>query len=262
MTRQRDGGARPAVDVARALVEARFPEALAAWLGGSVARGDESPTSDLDITVLLPGPPAPFRESLVDQGWPVELFVQDESSLRHYCDKDQDRRQPTMQRLVGESIVLLDADGRGTELAQRMREEVAAGPRPLSEEELASQRYLVSDLVDDLVGARDDDERLAITLGLFAAVGDLALTGRRRWTGSGKGLLRELRRLDRDEGTTLAADLAAATRLAGAGAVDELVRLAGAVLAPHGGRLFDGHRLDGTGGGAQRSAPSSTAEPG
>ena len=46
------------VDVARRLVEEEFPGARAAWLGGSVVRGDASPTSDLDITVLLDGPPA------------------------------------------------------------------------------------------------------------------------------------------------------------------------------------------------------------
>jgi predicted nucleotidyltransferase len=105
-----------AVDVARELVAEQFPGARAAWLGGSVARGSWTSTSDLDITVLIAGPPAPYRESLRYGGWPVELFVHTEASLAHYRGEDQDRRQPTMMRLVGEAIVLLDTDGSGARL--------------------------------------------------------------------------------------------------------------------------------------------------
>ncbi|GAB3590709.1 nucleotidyltransferase domain-containing protein [Angustibacter peucedani] len=238
------------VDAARSLVAQRFPDALAAWLGGSVVRGDASPTSDLDVTVLLPGPPAPYRDSTHHEGWPAELFVHTEASLVHYRGTDQDRRQPTIQRLVGESLVLVDPSGRGAELQAAARAEIAAGPRPLSPDELASARYAVTDQLDDLVGARDDDERLAVAVLLMAEVGALALTGRRRWTGRGKGLLRELRALDSDEGLTLAADLPAAVRAAAGGDVQPLVTLVEAVLAPHGGRLFEGHRLGGTSGTA------------
>lgn len=52
-----------AIADARRCVVAWFPEARAAWLGGSVVRGGATSTSDLDITVLLAGPPAPFREN-------------------------------------------------------------------------------------------------------------------------------------------------------------------------------------------------------
>ncbi|WP_280273190.1 nucleotidyltransferase domain-containing protein [Nocardia wallacei] len=50
-------------ELAEQLVRERFPEARAAWLGGSMADGTATATSDLDITVLLAGPPAPYRES-------------------------------------------------------------------------------------------------------------------------------------------------------------------------------------------------------
>ncbi|MFI2230553.1 nucleotidyltransferase domain-containing protein [Nocardia testacea] len=51
-------------DIARSLVCERFPGARAAWPGGSTVLGMATPTSDLDISVLLDGPPAPYRESL------------------------------------------------------------------------------------------------------------------------------------------------------------------------------------------------------
>nr|WP_246462109.1 nucleotidyltransferase domain-containing protein [Nocardia transvalensis] len=72
-------------EVAEELVRDRFPDARAAWLGGSTATGTATATSDLDITVLLAGPPAPYRESLLYRDRPVELFVQTEASLEWFC---------------------------------------------------------------------------------------------------------------------------------------------------------------------------------
>src|ERR1022692_5262518 len=69
----------PVADAAD-LVRDRFPDALAAFLGGGVLSACRTATSDLDIVVLLAGPPAPYRESLQFRGWPVELFVDRKST--------------------------------------------------------------------------------------------------------------------------------------------------------------------------------------
>lgn len=70
-------------DIARSLFCERFPGARPAWLGGSTVLGMATPTSDLDISVLLDGPPAPYRESLRHQGGQVELFVHTEEAMQH-----------------------------------------------------------------------------------------------------------------------------------------------------------------------------------
>jgi predicted nucleotidyltransferase len=88
-----------AILAARAVVARRYPNATQAWLSGSVVLGEATPTSDLDITVLLEAGPA-HRESVRHDGWPVELFVHTEASVRAYVAKDLGRRRPTMARLV------------------------------------------------------------------------------------------------------------------------------------------------------------------
>jgi predicted nucleotidyltransferase len=226
------------MDLARQLVLELYPEARAAWLGGSVVRGDASPTSDLDITVLLDGPPAPRRKSLEYGGWPVELFVHTEKSLRYFADKDQLRRQPTMMRLVGESVVLVDTDGSGARLQQEGLAEVAAGPEPLSVEELNQMRYGITDMLDDLVGATDD-VRLAISSVLWQEAARLLLTGSGHWSGTGKGLLRELKAYDVAHGTDHAAKLLDGVRASD----DRLVVAVDDILAAYGGRLFSGFEL-------------------
>ncbi len=140
------------VRVAGELVAECFPDARAAWLGGSIVRGDATSSSDLDITVLTQGRPAPYRHSVHYREWPVELFVHTESSLSYYCGKDQQRRQPTMMRLVAESVVLVDTDGSGARLQQEMAVLVAKGPEPLSADELATRRYGLTDLMMDIEG--------------------------------------------------------------------------------------------------------------
>jgi len=232
-----------AAEVARRLVAEQYPRARAAWLGGSVVRGDASPTSDLDITVLLGGPPAPMRKSLEYDGWPVELFVHTEESLAYFCDKDRQRRQPTMMRLVGESVVLLDTDGSGVRLQQTCLEEVAAGPAALTVAELELLRYTITCLLDDLADAPTDDMRTAIASVLWQDAARLLLTGARRWSGTGKGLLKELHAYDELHGTDHAHALLTGVRAASSADTRSLIEATDAILDPYGGRLFAGFEL-------------------
>ncbi|TCO23209.1 nucleotidyltransferase-like protein [Kribbella steppae] len=227
-----------AVEVARQLVTEQYPDARAAWLGGSVVRGDASATSDLDITVLLSGPPAPMRRSLEYGGWPVELFVHTEDSVAHFCAKDQQRWQPTMMRLVGESIVLVDTDGSGARLQQECLAVVAAGPRALTTAELDLLRYMITNLLDDLADASTDDVRTAVASVLWQDAARLLLTGSRHWSGTGKGLLRELNAYDEQHGTDHARVL-----IAGLRDTDVLVEEVQSILDQYGGRLFAGFEL-------------------
>jgi predicted nucleotidyltransferase len=234
-----------AVEVARRLVKERYPDARAAWLGGSVARGTATATSDLDITVLLTGPPAPLRESLQYADWPVELFVHTEDSLAHYSEKDRQRRQPSMMRLVGETIVLLDTDGSGARLQAAGKAQILAGPPQLSPQAVAMLRYKISDLLEDLIGADSNDVRTAVASVLWQEAANLLLTGAHHWTGTGKGLLRELETYDATHNTHYATALPAAVRAAADGAPEAMTTTVDEILQPYGGRLFAGFQLSG-----------------
>lgn len=229
------------------LVYERFPQARAAWLGGSTVLGTATPTSDLDITVLLAGPPAPYRESLRYHRWPVELFVHTETSMEYFLATERTARKPTTLRLIGQTQILLDSDGSGAYLQERCAALLAAGPEPLSVEELRAERYGLTDLLDDLVGSRDDDERLLIAFNLWRATGELLLTGHGRWMGRGKWLHRELASFDREAGTDYSRALAHGVRSVALGSVEPMADIVTRVLNEFGGRLFDGFKADGPG---------------
>ncbi|WP_194827532.1 nucleotidyltransferase domain-containing protein [Nocardia sp. XZ_19_231] len=233
------------IDVARQLVRRDFPHARAAWLGGSVALGIATATSDLDITVLLPGSPAPYRASMYHDSWPVELFVQTEASLEHFCVKEHAARRPATLRLIAHSHLLHDADGSGARLRESYANRLALGPDPLTDQELRSARYRITDLLDDLIGSKDPAERLMIAATLWQVTADLLLTGNKRWTGGGKWLHRELDTFDRITGTSYAHVLAGAVESVAADVIEPMVDAVTEALDRFGGRLFDGYCVRG-----------------
>src|SRR6478672_12785305 len=95
-------------EAAADFVAAHFPDARVAFVGGSVLTSHRTETSDLDVVVLLDGPPAPFRQTFRHQGWVVEAFVQDDDSLTFYFAHDRERRVCSLLRMVGESDVVVD----------------------------------------------------------------------------------------------------------------------------------------------------------
>lgn len=234
-----------AVVTARALVAERFPDARAAWLAGSVVAGRATATSDLDVTVLLAGPPAPFRESLRYAGWPVELFVHTAETVDRWLGKDHDRRRPTLARLVVESVLLVDVDGAAAPVEQACRDFLAAGPAPLSDGDRDSLRYGLSDQLDDLADVTDPASRVAVAHQVWQSAADLLLAGAGCWWGGGKWVVRELRSYDERFGADLGSRLNDGLVAATAGDVAGLATAATEVLGGAGGRLWEGYRLGG-----------------
>ena len=234
-----------AVTTARALVAERFPEARAAWLAGSVVSGNATPTSDLDVTVLLPGRPAPFRESLEYDGWPVELFVHSRETVAHWIAKDLERRRPTLVRLISSGVVLLDLDGTGTALAEECDAILSAGPGPLSTAELDSMRYGLTDLLDDLADSAEPVTTAAVAVATWEAAARLLLAADGRWWGTAKWLVRELREYDAVHGTSYALRLHAGLAAAFDRDAVLLSVVVEEILDGVGGRLWAGYRAEG-----------------
>lgn len=232
VVRRQDGCMDPVED-ARALVSERFPAALAAFLGGGVLSSRRTATSDLDIVVVLAGPPAPYRESLRWRGWPTETFVHDRESLAFFFAKDTARSRPSLARMCTDGVMLVGG-GVAAEVRDEAQEVLAAGPPPATGTELEERRYVLTDLVDDLAGSTDPGETAVIGWHVWMATAELALIQARAWLGSGKWLLRELRATDADLADRMVAAI---------GDSRQLTDLADEVLDRVGGRYWSGYRV-------------------
>ncbi|MFD6415442.1 nucleotidyltransferase domain-containing protein [Streptomyces sp. NPDC060194] len=222
---------------ARALVADRHPEARAAFLAGSVLTSWRTPYSDLDIVVVTDSAAAPYRESLRSGGWPVELFVQSPESWREFFTREVAERRSPLMDMCAQGDLILDRDGVGAALAEESRRVAAAGPAPLTEEERDAHRYYLTDLLDDLAGCRDPGERLFVVAEIVQRTAAFLLLQHRAWLGGGKWLAR---RAD-EVRPGFAARLEAASRAAPAAGCGDLVALVDEVLAPAGGRLWEGY---------------------
>lgn len=230
------------IEAARRIIEQRFPEARAALLAGSALTQRRTPTSDLDLVVLLPGRPAPYRETFRAEGWIVEVFAHTRSSLEHYSRLHEAARRPTLLRMCAHGHVLVSHDGQAEAIREVARQRLEAGPPALSGDELAARRYALTDLLDDLEGNQDAAELPYIAALVLQRTAELVLLTQRHWFGAGKWLHRELVEFD----AAFAAELVAAHRVAVAdGERAPLLEVAGLALDRAGGRLLEGYHDDG-----------------
>jgi hypothetical protein len=226
------------IEAALAVIAERHPTARSAFLGGSVLTSRRTPTSDLDIVVLLDEGTAPCRESLHAAGWPVEMFAHTEESWRAFIEREVAQRRSPLLFMCGEGRLLFDRDGSGTRIADKARAFLVAGPPPVTPEEWEDRRYPLTDLLDDLAGCTDPAERLFIVTELARMSSELVLLVRGSWIGGGKWLARRLAEAD----PAYAKALPAAVGAAVAGDPDGLVGLVRGALDLCGGPLWAGYR--------------------
>lgn len=194
----------------REILDARFPDALGGLVAGSAARGDDTPSSDLDLIVLLSGRPAPMRSTEHVRGQLVEFFVHTEDSFVSFVDRERQVRRSLLLHMCAHGLIISDHDQRLARLQDFARNQWSAGPAPLTDDELADRRYRLTALLDDLADESDPVDRVALAAAAFTDVADLALVSRVRWSGTGRWLTRRLRETDAELGDNLAAGLRAA----------------------------------------------------
>lgn len=221
------------------LVAERFPRAVAALLGGSSAHGTATASSDLDVVVVLPGPPAPYRETVCHRGRPVELFVHTVDSVWSFVHAEIATRRSPLLHLCGASVLVVDHGGVGTDVQAEARRLIAAGPAALTARERDDRRYRITGLVEDLLDAGTDAEVAFIGAALLLAAGELVILEHRGWLGVGKWLARRLHQASPETADDL---VVAYRRLAGKAGAQGFADAALRACAPSGGPLAEGYR--------------------
>ena len=230
--------ANHALMVAAQVLETRFAGADFAFVAGSIMRRQGTVGSDIDMVVLYPRLEWAWRESLVEDGFPIEAFVHDPTTLEVFLGRDAENGRAIMVNMVAEGRIVGSRVEGAAALRARARGLLKAGPAPLDGERLEFMLYLLSDLADDLRGRRDREEVLAIAVTLYPKLIDLILLGRGLWSGAGKWLPRRLRAADAALADQLS--LAMADAVAGDGAA--MLALCERTLAENGGPVFAGFR--------------------
>jgi predicted nucleotidyltransferase len=216
-----------------------FPSCQGALLAGSVVRGEATDTSDLDIVIFDNKIGSAFRESLIDFGWAIEVFVHNLTSYKHFFESDYERARPSLPRMVSEGIILKD-DGMIDSIKKEAKALLDNGPEEWSMEIINTKRYFITDALDDFLGCSNRAEEIFIANTLAELVSEFVLRTNCQWIGASKWIVRSLRHYDVDfaNGFVEAFDIFYKT-----GEKTQVIQLVKDILKPFGGELFDGFSM-------------------
>lgn len=240
-----------ALSCAREIAAARYADADVIFLCGSVVRGEETASSDLDLVVVYRQVPHAVRESFTYDSWPVEAFVHDPETLNYfYREVDAPTGVPSLADMISNGMAIPS----DTEFSQAVRAAaqafLAEGPAQWSAEELANSRYFITDLVEDIRAPRSRGELTGALTRLYPMVATHFFRSRRLWSAKGKSIPRRLKEVDAVVANAFVSAFQSAFE---DGAVERVIEFCDQLLAPSGGWLFAGHRLDAP--SSWRSAP-------
>ena len=226
-------------DAGNRFLKKHFPDCKGALLAGSVVRGEATETSDLDIIIFDTTISASYRASLVDFGWPIEVFVHNLVSYKQFFQSDCQRAIPSMPRMVAEGIVLKD-DGIIDSIKKEAKELLEKGPEEWSVETINTKRYFITDCLDDFKGCTDRAEQLFIANKLAELVSEFILRTNRKWIGTSKWVVRSLRQYDEQFSKQF---VEVFDRYYKTGDKEQVIQLVENTLQPFGGTLFEGFSL-------------------
>ncbi len=227
------------VEAAKRFIAEKFPDCQAALLAGSVVRGEETATSDLDIVVFDQKIETAYRESFIEYGWPIEVFVHNFTSYKMFFKEDCERARPSLPRMVSEGIVIIDL-GIVITIKEEANELLKKGPAVWSMETIETKRYMMTDALDDLVGSTNHAEELFIANALADAIHEFVLRTNVQWIGASKWIVRALNQFDENFARTFVQAFDAFYKT---GNKTAIIDLAEEVLKPYGGRLFEGYSM-------------------
>ncbi|MDM5188973.1 nucleotidyltransferase domain-containing protein [Bacillus sp. DX4.1] len=228
------------LEAAKQIVTSQFSNCDVALLGGSVARGEATKTSDLDIVIFGHNLTSCYRESFLAYGWPVEVFVYNFTSYKEFFKSDCDRGRPSLPQLVVEGIVLKDTEQIVTDLKKEAQQLLDQGPERWTEEVIKQKRYFITDVLDDFIGATKREEELFIANHLADILHEFVLRVNGQWVGHSKWFLKTLQKYDEEFATDF---VRAFDHFYKTGTKEVLIMFVERVLEMYGGKLFEGFSI-------------------
>jgi predicted nucleotidyltransferase len=223
-------------------VAARHPNAAAALLAGSAARGEATPSSDYDVVLLFDSlSNGAWREMVSFEGRDFEVFAHDLGTLSYFFREiETPSGRPVLARMVVEGSPIEPTSPDLLAAAKQIAlDTLQAGPPALDETALELRRYAITDLAQALWVPRDEATALAINASLYSALSDFFLRAACQWSATGKATSRALAAAD----PKIADQFAIAFSSLFKASDDTLVQaLIDTVLTPYGGRMRGGFK--------------------
>jgi hypothetical protein len=180
------------IEAAKKFLEKYHPDCLAAALCGSVARGDATPTSDLDI-LIIDRKEIPFqRKTFEDFGWTIEAFVGSQEFNNEKLQRPKTNHVPSYLTSWAESIILKDEHNIAQTLKEKASKILQQGPDQLTPPEVAVYQKVITEWLDDFIDSKSYRHALFVVYDVFTKTVELLLARNKQWLGERKWLFRAL----------------------------------------------------------------------
>jgi hypothetical protein len=224
------------------LINEKYPRAKAVFWSGSVYNNQATQASDLDIVIIFESLEHAYREAFIYDGWPIDAFIHDLDTLRYFCEELEahDGRPALINMLLNGKTIL---DNRAMiesskKIAQQAKD---MGPAKWTQFQIDKERFLITDILDDILYPKNTMEQMASAIYLFEPLIQFYFRANHQWAASGKSLLRLLR----SENPGLFLDITQCfENLFKAGNTSGVKKVVHTILEPFGGFLWDGFRAD------------------
>jgi len=224
------------------LIKERYPDAKALFWAGSVAANQGTDSSDLDLVIVFESLPNAYREFFIYDGWPIDAFIHDLSTLRYFCGKlEASDGKPALINMILQGQEILAQNSVSIEAKSIAVEALANGPDAWSQQQIDKERFFITDILDDIKSPKNKEEQIISAVHLFEPLLQFYFRTQKKWTASGKSLIR----LFKQENPELAEEWTAAFEsLVKTGDSKAVKTVVTKILEPYGGYLWDGFRSD------------------
>ena len=236
----RDESLENVIKITKEMLQTKYPLAEFAFLAGSIIRGEGTKYSDLDIVIIFENLPNAYRESFYFQGFPVETFVHTPETLNYFFDLDIAEKVPSLAVMVSEGIVIPNETDLSRNL-KKLANEILSNPLQITEDEIRGFQYWITDLIDDIREPRSKIELTASGTRLYEALSNCYFRINEMWMAKSKSIPRSLQKHSPEFYKEFTESFEELFTL---GKTERIIKLAENMLAPHGGFMFDGVKLD------------------
>ncbi|RUR14223.1 GNAT family N-acetyltransferase [Legionella sp. km772] len=224
------------------LIKERYVQAKAIFWAGSVSEGRGTSASDLDLIIVFEEVAHAYREAFIYDGWPIDAFIHDLNTLRYFFEESRtgngisglchmilNGREVTNPSTFSKNIKIL------------AQEVLNAGPAIWDQEQINKERFLITDVLDDIKYPTGRDEQIASAAWLLEALGQFYFRSQNKWCASGKSIIRYLKSDNPDLALEFMQAFQGLFQTSNSAALELLVKK---ILDPYGGLFWNGFRSD------------------
>jgi len=222
------------------LIKEKYKEAKAVFWAGSVSKNDGTSASDLDLVIVYESIPTAYREAFIYDTWPIDAFVHDINTLQYFFEESRVGNGISgLMNMIINGIIVTEPSTFSDDIKTLAQEILNVGPIPLTQDQIDKERFLITDILDDIKFPRNKNEQIASAVHLFEPLIQFYFRAQKKWSGSGKALMR----LFKLENPYLAQEWNKAFEtLVKVGDASGIETVVTKILIEYGGLLWDGFR--------------------